>query len=196
MKVSVKTWIWIAIAATFAGVFGYYLIIGPKIVPDAFAGARKDAEHLTDEILFLADGSLASLNKIGELDAREDYSNALILTSGELIKNKDIRDRAVALSVALGKMAQDLPRVSPRKAREAASEAIGYEVALVGRLISYNDYLNQLFELLRAKFSGIAGYTDGKVQSLINEINAGANAVNGFNGAFKETMRKFDAVYR
>ena len=91
-------------------------------------------------------------------------------------------------------MAQALPSIRPGSARQIASEAIGYEVALVSRLISYNDALNRLFELLRGKFTGKITETDGKVRGLINDINAGANAANDLNKAFNEAMRRFDGV--
>lgn len=175
--------------------FGF-VFAGPKVVPQEFAAAREKGTRLTEEIIFLAGASQNGLSEIEKYDAERNTSEALIATSRELLRNRDIRERAVNLSVELGKMAQALPGIKPGSARQIASEAIGYEVALVSRLIAYNDVLNQLFELLRAKFTGAVTETDGRVRALVADINAGANAANDLNKAFMGAMERFDEVYK
>lgn len=194
MKTRHKTWVWGAMIVIVGALLVRYVFVGPKVVPAEFAAARTEGTRLTEEIVFLANASRGGLEDIGRYDAEANTSEALIATSRELIRNKDVRERAVNLSVELGKMAQALPSIRPGSARQIASEGIGYEVALVSRLIAYNDSLNQLFELLRAKFTGKITETDGKVRGLINDINAGANAANDLNKAFNEAMRRFDGV--
>lgn len=196
MKISTKTGIWLAIAVVLGVLLFGFVFVGPRAIPQEFAAAREKGTRLTEEIIFLAGASQKGLNEIEKYDAERNTSEALIATSRELLRNKDIRERAVNLSVELGKMAQALPGIKPGSARQIASEAIGYEVALVSRLISYNDALNQLFELLRSKFTGAVTETDGKVRMLVAEINAGANAANDLNKAFVEAMERFDEVYR
>jgi len=189
-------WVWVAMIAVVAVLLIRFVFIGPKVIPVEFAAARETGTRLTEEIIFLANASRAGLEDIARFDADANASEALIATSRELIRNKDVRERAVNLSVELGRMAQALPDIRPGSARQIASEAIGYEVALVSRLISYNDVLNRLFELLRAKFTGQVTETDGKVRAMINDINAGANAANDLNKAFVDAMKRFDAVYQ
>lgn len=196
MKTRHKIWLWVMIAVVLGIILFGFAFTGPKVVPAEFAAAREAGTRLTEEIIFLADASQKGLSEIEKYDAERNTSEALIATSRELLRNKDIRERAVSLSIELGKMAQALPDIKPSRARQIASEAIGYEVALVSRLISYNDVLNRLFELLRLKFTGAVTETDGKVRALVAEINAGANAANDLNKAFNEAMERFDEIYR
>ncbi|MDO8584935.1 MAG: hypothetical protein Q7R85_02305 [bacterium] len=196
MKTRHKTWLWMAMIVIVGALLIRFILVGPKVVPAEFTAARQTGTRLTEEIIFLASASRSGLEDIARYDAEANTSEALIATSRELIRNKDVRERAVSLSVELGRMAQALPNIQPGSARQIASEAIGYEVALVSRLISYNDILNRLFELLRAKFTGQVTETDGKVRAMINDINAGANAANDLNAAFVDAMKRFDDVYQ
>lgn len=196
MKKSTRIIVWTAIAVVLAFFLLRYLLIGVRSVPVDFASAREQSVNLAYEITALSNESLIGLSKIAEYDEAWNFSEALILVSGELIRTNELNQKAVALSGELGKMAQELGRITPSRGREMATEAISYEVAMVSRLIGYNASLRELFELLRGKFTGRVVDADGKVKKLLEDINAGATAVNELNKAFNESLVKFDEVYR
>ena len=197
MKHPVKTIVWALIGVVLVFAFVRFVLAGPKIVPQEFVDARAKSVGLAEEIVFLANKSLASLETISKYDAEHNVNEALIAVSKELILSKDVSQRAVALSNELAKMAQQIPNIRPADARDTAAEAITYEVNLVSRLIAYNDSLRELFEFLRSKFTGkLPADTDGKVRELIAKINASANAINDLNVTFNETLKKFDAFYK
>lgn len=196
MQNKVKKSVWIVVAVVL-GYFGlHYILIGPAVVPPEFQTARQKGASFAEEVAFLANKSLADLGEISKYDYEQNYSEALILVSRDLIQNRLLNDRAVQLSTELARMAERIPEIRPEKGREIASEAVGYEVALVSRLISYNNTLRELFEVLRGKFTGKIYDADGKVGQLISDINASAQAINGFNKAFSEALGRFDIVYK
>ena len=195
MKKSTKAVVWTVVAVILAFFLLRYLVVGLKTVPSEFQSARERSVELASEIVAFSNESLSGLSKIAEYDAAWNYTDALILVSGELIKTNELNQKAIALSGELAKMASELARVTPSGGREAATEAIGYEVAMVSRLIGYQASLKELFELLRAKFTGKIFDTDDKVKSLLENINGSATAINELNRAFNESLTKFDGIY-
>ena len=180
-------------------VLGYflarYIFIGPKVVPSEFLEARGSGEKVAAEIVDLSAGSINNLSRIAELDKEFNYPEALVLVSGELIKNGTFNDKATALSTELARMAQAIPSIRPSKARELAAEAVSYEVALVSRLIGYNQALRELMSMLKSKFSWEFYGTDSQIEDLLVEINSTATAINSLNAAFEETLKDFDELF-
>jgi hypothetical protein len=88
-------------------------------------------------------------------------------------------------------MAKNLAQISPASASQKALEAVSSETALISRLITYNDYLTQLLEVLRGKFLG--KNSNDKIPELIQKLNNEAQAINDLNQKFNETMKEFDA---
>ncbi len=196
MQNHVKTYAWIIVLSV-AGFFTVrYLLFGSSVVPPEFIEARQKGASLAEQVAFLSNKSLASLNEISKYDADKNYSEALIRISRALIENKEINDRAVQLSTQLARMAERVPEIGPTKGRQIASEAITYEVALVSRLIGYNNTLRELFELLKRKFTGMFPDVEDGVAGFIASINTDAKAINGLNEAFTEALQRFDAVYK
>lgn len=172
-----------------------WLFIGATIIPQEFTDARQRGAMLALEIGVIAQNSLRSLNEIAEHDRNNNRAEALLMITRELSKIKDLHGRAVTLSSALAAMGEQIPNIKPSGARTIAAEAISYEVAMVGRLISYNDTLKNLFEVLRQKLSVRIPHTNGQVQELLIQINANANSINALNKAFNDTMKRFDQNY-
>ena len=68
--------------------------------------------------------------------------------------NNEARSQAVNLSVQLEIMAKNLADISPASMGQIALQAISSETALINRLITYNDYLIKLLEVLQKRFWG------------------------------------------
>jgi hypothetical protein len=181
-------------AALIGGYFIVKLLTGGSYVPVEFSEARIQGAALAGEILALSSETLSSLPVIASLDEAGKKSEALALISKEIMRSNEVRAKAVALSSQLEQMARTIDGIKPAKAREVATEAVSSEVALVSRLITYNDLLVQLFQTLRDKFENPNADTDGKVQPLIDEINVEAKAINDFNGKFNQSLEEFDTL--
>jgi len=161
-----------------------------RTVPEDFLKARQQASAIALEIVAISNNSSVNFNQIAQLDIQGKYTDALILVSQELERNGEARTKAIDLSVQLTTMAKNLDKISPASAGQTALEAISSETALISRLIDYNDYLNQLLEVLRQKF---LGKTSGdKIDELISKINDEGKAINDLNQKFNDVMRQFD----
>ncbi len=168
-----------------------------KSVPVEFQAAYKDGSLVSRKIAFLGNQSLAGLEQIGHFDHKGDYSDALDYLYKEITRNKEAREQAVLLSSYLSTMTAYLPEVEPLRARALATEALGYEVNLVNHLITLNDELQNLFDLLHQKFIG-KEIPNGKaiVAAKINTINEEIKKVNNLNLKFDSTMTDFEDIYK
>jgi hypothetical protein len=168
-----------------------FLAVELKNVPEDFLKARQEASLIASEIVTISNESTNNLNEIAELDKEGKYTEALILISQELERNRQAREKAIKLSVQLETMAKNLAQISPASASQVALQAVSSETALISRLIIYNDYLTQLLEVLREKF---LGKSDGdKIPELLVKINGEIQAINDLNRKFNEVMKEFDA---
>lgn len=166
-----------------------------KIVPDEFLKARQEASLIAKEIIAVSAEINENLNKVSELDSQKQYSEALVIISTERERNWLTREKAINLSIKLVAMAENISVIEPSSAGQIALQAVSLETALIGRLINYNDYLNQLFEILREKFlNPEESNADGKISELIGKINEEAKMINELDGNFNELMAKFDKI--
>lgn len=163
-----------------------------KKVPNDFLKARQEASLVANNIVVLSNESVGDLGKIYELDKKGNYEEALSLLANELERNRQAREKAVELSAQLEKMARAVPEISPASASQSAIQAISSETALISRLITYNDYLFQLLEILRSKFLGETKNSSEQISELINKINDEVKAINELDRKFNEVMEKFD----
>ncbi len=168
-----------------------FLLIKPKSIPPGFLEARGEASLIAQDIVGLSNESTNNISEIANLDRQGKYREALVLVSQELERNHQARDKAISLSVQLEKMARNLDKISPASAAQLALQAVSSETTLISRLITYNDYLSQLLEVLRAKFIG-KGSDDGLTE-LIDKINNEARAINDLNLGFNDLMKEFDS---
>lgn len=175
---------------------GYKFWWGGQFVPEEFIEARAQGSLVADKVAWLASASLQNLQKISELEANYKHQEAIDSVSQELARNKEARAEAVKLSNYLDQMAKLLSDIKPREARDLAAEAVGVEIQVINRLISYNEYLHNLFELLKAKFEGKIKNGDDRVKELLQLINQETNFINSLNKKFNETMRQFDVLVK
>lgn len=161
-----------------------------KNVPGDFLRARQEASFVASEIVAISNQSTNNLSQIAQLDKDGKYTEALILVSQELERNKEARDKAIKLSIQLETMTKNLSAISPASAGQIALEAITSETSLISKLIDYNDNLTKLLVVLQGKFLGkISG--DG-ISTLIAEINDDVRIINELNRKFNDIMKSFD----
>lgn len=185
----------LSIFLTVLTIFGAYKVWwGGKFVPEEFVDSRIKGAVIAEKIVNLSNSSIKSIEKIAEHEANGSYKLAVSIVSQELDKTKEIRQEAIKLSNYLDQMAKSLSSIKPRKARDLATEAVGQEVQLINRLLSYSEYLNYLFELLRAKFEGKINDGEARLQELLQLTNQEVNSINTLNQKFNLTMEKFDAL--
>jgi hypothetical protein len=190
-----KQWLWIFVTVVLAiSVVAFIFFPRHGFVPVEFSEARIYGAETAQKIVALSDKSITALEEIAALDSAGEIPEALIRISKELSEISIIRDEAVALASQLERMAKLIPEIRPKKAREAATEAISAEVALVSRLISYNDALVKLFTVLEDKFQNKTS-SDSKVEELLNKMNEEARAINEFNRIFNNAIDSFDKFY-
>ncbi len=173
-----------------------YVFFPSRFLPGEFTDARIKGANIAQRIVELSRDTLTRLERVSQFDRARKVNEALIEISNAVIANRESQAEAIRLSSQLAAMAENLPRIQPARAREIATEAVTAEVALVSRLLYYNNYLSQLFEALRAKFQrpGIS-YLDGQVNDLINKINDEAQAINELNKKFGAAMVDFDGIF-
>ena len=173
-------------------VFGESWWWGNPYVPYEFSEARESGALVAEQIVFLAHQSLAGLEQIAGLDEQKKYSQALELADKELARNGEARQQAILLSSQLSIMAAYLEQINPGQAQALATEAVGYEVSLVNRLINYHGLLRQLYDLLQQKFKGEAVNSDQLVKQYMDAINQEIRNINELNQRFTATMEQFD----
>ncbi len=185
------------IAAVSVGTFAAnQLFLAKPYVPPEFSLSRIKGAELAQSIVNLSEESLTNLEKIGVYDRQGNSSAALVLIAKEVVKNRQTRERAIALSSQLEKMAQTIDMIKPTRARILATEAVSSEVALVSRLVAFNDYLLSLFETLRAKFQKPDASVDDKIVEFTGKINEEVRAINDFNRRFNNSLAEFDKVFK
>lgn len=161
-----------------------------KKVPSDFLQARQEASTIASEIVAISGQSTNNLSQIAQLDKEGKYTEALILVSQELERNKEARDKAIRLSIQLETMTKNLSAISPASASRIALEAITSEISLINKLIDYNDDLMKLLQILQEKFLGRNG--GDKIPELIAKINDDVKIINELNKKFNDVMESFD----
>ena len=175
----------------------YYVFVPKKFLPGEFSDARIKGATVAERIVVLSRDTLSLLAQVSTLDQQRNVSAALVAISSAIVVNRESQAEAIRLSSQLNAMAENLPRIQPARAREIATEAVTAEVTLVSRLLYYNNYLNQLFEALKAKFTRPnISYLDGQVNDLINKINDEAKQINILNKKFSAQMAEFDSIFK
>lgn len=162
---------------------------GTKKIPSDFLRARQEASLIATDIVGISGQSTGALDQIAQLDKDGKYTEALLLVSQELERNKEARDKAINLSFQLEAMTRNLSAISPASASRTALEAIASETSLISKLIDYNDDLTQLLEILQEKFLG--KYNSDKIPELIAKINDDVKTINELNQKFNSTMKDF-----
>ncbi len=163
-----------------------------KNTPKEFLETRQEASLIAKDIIDISGRTAENIKKISDLDKNKEYTEALNLISEELNNNRLARENAINLSAKLEIMAKNVSQISPVAAGQIAIQAITSETALISRLITYNDYLIKLLEILQAKFLGKEKNSNDKIMDLINKINEEAQAINDLDKNFNNLMAEFD----
>lgn len=194
MRVNTRNVLIAILGAFFVVLLGKYALSVDKYVPRAFMDARARGAKVANNIVNLSNEILKGLDTIEQYEQKGLRSKALNMISNVLSKNREMQKEAVKLSEELKNMASLINEIKPSVAREHAIEAVSSEVALVSRLINYNNFLDQLFKLLYAKLSN-GSRAKGRVRYLIDQINQEARAINDLNEQFNNAITSFDNVY-
>ena len=165
-----------------------------KNTPKEFLEARQEASLVAKNIIDISGRTAENIKKISDLDKNKEYTEALNLISEELNNNRLARENAINLSAKLEIMAKNVSQISPAIAGQIAIQAISSETALISRLITYNDYLIKLLEILQAKFLEKEKNANDKIADLIGKINDEARAINDLNNNFNNLMTEFDKI--
>jgi ATP-dependent 26S proteasome regulatory subunit len=160
-------------------------------VPTNFANARHAAWGYAQIISDAVKETSQNLQQIQELEKQGKSIEALNLLVIEGQKNASAQNAAVKLSGELETMAKEIPNIKPQKAGEAALVAISSETALIYKLVSYNNYLANLLELLRQRLTD-KFYNVEQINSTIDLINLDIDSINSLNTKFVEYMKNFD----
>jgi len=166
---------------------------GSGAVPQNFVNARTQGAIIAQNIVNLSNQSTATLEQVNTMDEKQDYANALTLTTGLVTQSQEIRDQAVKLSGQIEEMTKALSDISDFNARQAALESISNRLALINQLINYSGDLGRLLQILQDRFTGRGG-TNVEVQALVNQINTDVNAINNFNAQAGQAMDRFDTI--
>jgi DNA repair ATPase RecN len=162
-------------------------------VPQNFTTARTQGAIIAQNIVNLSNQSTATLAQIDTLDQKQDYADALTLTTSLVAQSQEIRDQAVQLSGQIQQMTQSLSGVSDVNEQQAALESISNRLALISQLINYSGDLGKLLDALRSRFSGTGG-TNAQVTALVDQVNTDVNAINSFNSQAGQAMDRFDGI--
>jgi len=184
-----------AILIIAAYLFFYLLAANSNVkkVPDEFLKARQEASLIALDIISFSNQTANNISKISELDKEAKYEDALNLIAQEIDHNRQAREGAIKLSAQLEKMAKNISGIEPPEAAQIALQAVGSETALISRLISYNDYLIQLLEVLRQKFSEEKNI-NGRIVELVGKINEESKTINDLDKNFNQLMAEFDKL--
>lgn len=163
-------------------------------VSSSFIEARMQGALISQSIVELSKESASSLEEINKLDRSGSYGKALEMTNQLIAQNREIKEKALALSRELETMTKSLDSISPESARTEALQAISSRLAMITRLVSYSDSLAQLLETLKLRFSGISYGQTQAINKLIAQINSEVVAINNFDQEAQKAMNNFDAI--
>lgn len=176
----------------FAYFVGRFLLAKTKTVPREFMQARQEASLVARDIVGMSKDSAGRIGAISTLNKDKQYAEALDLIKQEIERNRRIRDRAIELSGYLQTMTLSVSAIEPKTSAQAALGAVSTEVTLIGHLLTYNDYLNQLLDIIRRNIIGDANVSSADVSDLVKKINDASVAVNTLNETFNEQLTAFD----
>ncbi len=178
-------------------VFSAKPIINKPFVPFEFFEARARGVVISENIVKLSNESMDNLKAISAADEIMNYGGGLDLVLKEISRNGEAREEALKLSQELGIMAGKLVDVKPESAAKVGIQAISNEYQIAQRLISYNNSIYQLLEVLQSRFTDKAESNDKtvvKVKDLIEKMNSDAEAINKLNSEYGILMGEFDSL--
>ncbi len=168
-----------------------YLGAQRVVIPREFLEAKGRGAIVAEEIVRLSGETARQLDAIHKLDQEGKYADAFNLVAEEQKRSREMREYAALLSRELSTMTSAVAQISGTDARSTALQAVNYEVTLMGKLVTYSEYLAQLLEALRRKFEGLAPGAPS-VDELIGNINKEVAAINDLNSKFLSEIAKLE----
>ncbi|MBI2037093.1 MAG: hypothetical protein HYT14_01915 [Candidatus Liptonbacteria bacterium] len=173
-----------------------YLGAQRVVIPREFLEAKGRGAVVAEEIVRLSGETARQLDEINKLDQEGKYADAFNLVAEEQKRSREMREYAALLSRELSTMTSAVAQISGTDARSTALQAVNYEVTLMGKLVmgklvTYSEYLAQLLEALRRKFEGLAPGAPS-VDELIGNINKEVAAINDLNSKFLSEIAKLE----
>lgn len=164
-------------------------------IPQEFYDARGRAAEISSRIVQLTDASVQTLQLISAADEAGNYRRGLTLVTEEVGRNNEIKNQAVKLSEEVKTMALNLGAVKPEKAASAGLQAATTGLELAQRLVSYNNYAQELLSVLQARLkSNGSPETKQKIEQIILKMNEEAETINNLNERYQEETREFDRL--
>jgi hypothetical protein len=165
----------------------------PEEIPQEFLEARASGAEIAKSINSFADSVVADLQSISRKNEDGDYTAALDLTIEEIKKAREAKDRSLDLLGELQKMVPSIEKMRTDEAQQLAMQAVSTEVALVGKLIEYNDDLNKLLNNMRLKFVSYdpAIYNE-QTDAITKTMNEKALQINEMSRKYQALMSEFD----
>lgn len=192
-----KTWLIVGAAFGIIIVAFVAFIFSPlsrNKIPSAFRNSRQAAAAYAQAIVNILNETTKNMSDLSSGKVFTTRSQIADMLSEEIQRNQDIREISIKLALELEQMAKQIPNIYPESAAQTALVAISQETALIGRLLSYNNDLGQLFLLVQ---DGLVdnNWRYAEMNALIKRINIGAQEVNELNERFNNEMKKFDSFY-
>lgn len=164
-------------------------------IPPAFIEGRTAGAEAAVAVTTMINESLKTLNDVATYESRGDLASAIYLIRTEMSKAEERQKQASALASAMEKMAKAIPEIKPASAQQIGLEAVSSQVATVSRLVTYNEYLTNLFNMLNERMRGNPEATKAKVQSIVAKLNEENVAINQLNTQFNRSLQQFDAIF-
>lgn len=196
MKKKVFAAVIIILVALAVGALSLLLSDQAYAIPTSFISGRTKGAESAKAITVMINGSLKTLSDVSVYERKGDLGSAIYLIRNEINQTTDRQEQAHMLASAMEKMARAIPEIKPARAQQTALEAVSAQVTAVSHLVSYNEYLSDLFNLLNERARGSKDATTEKVQDLVKKLNDENNAIGELNAQFNASMREFDAIFQ
>lgn len=173
------------------GSFIAFRFLGASQVPQEFQDARDKGGVISERIVEKAQNVAKSLDEVSALENQRKYDeeNAKI---DELTKqNQAMKDDALALSNQMEIMLKTIPDIRSEKARTVAFQAVNNELSVIADLLSYGDYMEKLFAILR---NHNLKNRSAQIEGWIHEINNEVQQINDMNTKAREAFAQFDSI--
>jgi len=164
-------------------------------VPQEYLNAKNEAAAASVKLSALVSESLKNLAQIEEFDRQKNTQAALDLIELENERKQQKLTASVELASSLEAMARISEVITPKEAGRLAVENISTGVTMVSRVVSYNNYLEQLFEALKYKLRTGKLAPGVSVKKLLKSINEEAQAINTLSDRFTTLEKQFDETY-
>lgn len=166
-------------------------------VPQEFYDARGRAAEISSRIVELTGASVQTLRLISAADEEGNYKRGLSLVTEEVGRNNEIKNQAVKLSEEVKTMALNLGAVKPEKAASAGFQAATTGLELAQRLVSYNNYAQELLAVLQTRLkSNGSPETKQRIEQIILKMNQEAETINNLNERYQEQIKEFDKLVK